>query len=147
MYSTLGETLSGLPAGQYIAGLAQSATDLDSYELKAMFGDADPTRFGTGAMLATTFGKPIAQAIRGQKVDVITPALSVLPKFGGRQIDRTLEGAKNMGLLPNNGKMQDFPASYSATDKLRFTLDKTPENYVKALTTGIWSTDEGKNLH
>jgi len=153
MLRLLGEGLSAHPAGQYIAGIGAEGLGLTEYDMKELFGESDPTRYGTGPMLISTLGEPIGQVLRGQNVDVLGPALSFLPKFGGRQIERSIRGLQDMAVLPKETinkegvsvKTQDFPASYSAGGNMRFTIDKTPSNYIRAGTTGTWSTKEAKN--
>jgi hypothetical protein len=153
MLRLLGEGLSAHPAGQYIAGIGAEGLGLTEYDMKKLFGESDPTRYGTGPMLISTIGEPIGQALRGQNIDVLGPTLSFLPKFGGRQIERSIRGLQDMAVLPKETinkegvsvKTQDFPASYSAGGNMRFTIDKTPSNYIRAGTTGTWSTKEAKN--
>ena len=153
MLRLVGESLSAHPAGQYIGGIGAEGLGLTEYDMKEIFGESDPTRYGTGPMLIGTLGEPIGQFLKGQDVDAFGAAMSILPKFGGRQIERTVRGLQDMAVLPKEHintegvsiAKQDFPASYSRGGNLRFTIDKTPMNYLRAGTTGTWSTKEGKN--
>jgi hypothetical protein len=153
MLRLVGESLSAHPAGQYIGGIGAEGMGLTEYDMKEIFGESDPTRYGTGPMLIGTLGEPIGQFLKGQDVDAFGAAMSILPKFGGRQIERSVRGLQDMAVLPKEHintegvsiAKQDFPASYSRGGNLRFTIDKTPMNYLRAGTTGTWSTKEGKN--
>jgi|GEM_PF-6532342 len=147
-----GETLNNIPGGAYIAQMIQDYTNIDSYTWQELFGDNDPSRFGTGNIAIQTLAKPIGQLITGQNVDLLKPATSLLPKYGGKQIEKTVRGLQDMAVLPRANinldgakiKKQDFPASYNTTGKIRFAMDPSAKNYILAPTFSSWSTEEGK---
>lgn len=86
---------------------------------------------------------------------MLTPALSLALPFGGKQIQRTISGMQDMGVLPdarlnfNDGINFEFvrnemPGSYSDSGNLRFAIDPTETNYITAGTLGTWSTKQGR---
>ena len=147
-----GETISNLPGGSYIAAGAQNALGIDEYTMQKLFGENDPSRFGTGNIAIQTLGAPLGQMARGQNIDLLKPAMAVLPKFGGKQLERGIRGLQDMAVLPKETinsegvtlKRQDAPGSYSPSGRLRFALEDSAKNYAIAPTLGTWATKEGK---
>lgn len=145
-----GEFLSNMPGGSQVA---QIATSIDSSTSQKLFGDNDPSRFGTGNIGLSMVLDPLAKAATGQDVDVLSPAANLLLPFGGRQVERTVRGLQDLAALPRERistegsgiAKQEFPASYSTTGRLRFPIEKTPLNTLKAATMGPFSTREGRN--
>lgn len=121
-----GEVLSNIPMGQTVASLwPQYETDVTTpfggYTIpsrRELFGDADPTRYGTGFLLQ--------EAIQD-------PFYKLLPPWGGGQLKKTLEGLQT---LEEGGYIKD--------DKLRYLVPPTPENITKSLLFGRSATPEAR---
>ena len=121
-----GEVLSNIPMGQTVASLwPQYGTDVTTpfgdYTIpsrRELFGDADPTRYGTGFLLQ--------EAIQD-------PFYKLLPPWGGGQLKKTLEGLQT---LEEGGYIKD--------DKLRYLVPPTPENIAKSLLFGRSATPEAR---
>lgn len=119
-----GEVLSNIPLGQSVAaaypeyGFKVGDTQLPTRE--ALFGDADPTRFGSGLL-----------AMKG----IQDPLFKVLPPFGGNQLKKTITGA------------QAYNQGYSETKsgKVRFPIDKNPVNLAKSVAFGEYSTNNARD--
>lgn len=149
----IGEAISAHPAGQYIAGALGSGMYFSSSQMKAMFGESDPTRYGTSPMLIGTFTKPLSQAIRGNDIDVLSLAGGLLPKFGGRQMVRSIKGMQDMALIPKehirtsgiSSETYDFPSGRSAGGNVRYAIDDNANNYIRSILLGSSSTMEGMN--
>lgn len=150
-----GEILTNIPGGTYAADIISDTMRISDLQKAKLFGENDPTRYGTGNIALQTLLKPAAQAIQGKNVDMLTPALSLALPFGGKQIQRTISGMQDMGVLPdarlnfNDGINFEFgrnemPGSYSDSGNLRFAIDPTETNYITAGTLGTWSTKQGR---
>jgi hypothetical protein len=121
-----GEALSNIPLGQTIASLVpeyQSTLDLgvkkiDIPSRQQLFGREDPTRFGSGLLIAKGLQDPLYKLI---------------PPFGGAQAKKTIEGLTsfNKGAVEKNGEM-------------RFPVEKTPGNLAKSALFGQYSTNEAR---
>lgn len=149
----LGNALINMPGGSYVVAALMGSVGADNYEMQKIFGSNDPSRFGTGNIALQTLLKPAWDAATGQNIDLVKPLAATLPKFGGRQIERGIRGLQDMAVLPKEQinlsegvslDKQDFPASYSPSGRLRFPIEPTAENYIKAPLLGTWSTKEGK---
>ena len=150
----VGNLASNMPGGSYIADAAANAANISEYKMQELFGQQDPSRFGTGNIALQTLAKPIGQAINNQNIDLLQPLTAVLPKFGGKQIERTIRGLQDMAVLPKEKinltdkevslKKQEFPASFSPSGRLRFPMNPSIKNYITAPVLGVWSTKEGK---
>jgi len=84
-----GEVLGNIPLGQTIA-----ASVFDEQERREFFGREDPTRYGSGLLVAKGLKDPI---------------FKVLPSFGGQQLEKTLKGALGIseeGIYDANGKLK-----------------------------------------
>ena len=150
-----GEILTNIPGGTYAADIISDTMGISDLQKAKLFGENDPTRYGTGNIALQTLLKPAAQAIQGKNVDLLTPSLSLALPFGGKQIQRTMSGMQDMGVLPdarlnfNDGinfefSRNEMPGSYSDSGNLRFAIDPTEANYITAGTLGTWSTKQGK---
>lgn len=135
-----GEVLSNLPGGQTIAAAyPQYGGNLLGLELptrKALFGDNDPTRFGSGILAVDAAQDPLYKAL--------------LP-FGGNQLKKTLQGAYAVD------KKGDYQYNY-ATDllklgktdenKLRYPIDfSNPLKQLQTLSFGPAATKEGRDYY
>ena len=145
-----GEVLSNMPFG---AQLADVALGLEDFEAKDVFGDSDPTRYGTGNIALTTITKPIISAARGKDVDLVDPITSIAFPRGGKQFARTLRASQDLGLLPkesvnlNTGisfEKRKVPGSYKQDGTMRFPIAQTPSNVASELAFGPYATKEGK---
>ena len=127
-----GEVLSNLPLGQTIATLVPEydmeitipGTERELYTLpsrKKLFGDNDPTRYGSGILLAKAMQDPIYK--------LLTP-------LGGSQLKKTIEGATAL----KKGEV-------SKNDEIKFLVEKKPENIVKGLAFGQYAFDEAGDYY
>lgn len=145
-----GEYLSNMPFGAQIGTVAIS----DEMDREKLFGDADPSRFGTGNIgfdaLADTFMSGV-EAIKNKdisRLDIMTPLTNFALPYGGKQVGRIVEGAQSLGLLPMVSKsgVEPLPDAGSLTDsgKLRFAVDeKNPADVAKLFAFGPFSTKGG----
>lgn len=124
----VGEILSNVPLGQTFAGQIPDAafewatniltdTPMDK---KALFGQGDPGRFGSGFLIWKTFEDPIFRFL--------------LP-YGGLQVKSTIEGIQAWA----DGEVQDKEG------KLNFTMDKNFVNLFKAVLFGKNSVSEARD--
>jgi hypothetical protein len=118
-----GEILSSLPAGQQIAALypEYGNKDLGLPTRDKLFGDNDPTRFGTGSMYSKIGKDPITT--------LITP-------WGGTQIKRTTDALKMYD--------KDLPGSYTDSGKLRFPVKDDKLTKVQAALFGQYASKEAR---
>ena len=127
-----GEVLSNLPLGQTIATLVPEydmeitipGTEKELYTLpsrKKLFGDNDPTRYGSGILLAKAMQDPIYK---------------LLPPLGGSQLKKTIEGATAL----KKGEV-------SKNDEIKFLVEKNPENIIKGLAFGQYAFDEAGDYY
>ncbi|MEG0785453.1 MAG: hypothetical protein RR389_08525, partial [Christensenella sp.] len=96
----------------------------------------------------------ILDMLSGNNIDLVEPALSILPPVGGKQIYRSLSFLQDAGVVPKvninantgiSGGINEFPASYSKKDGLRYTMDlNDPMNLLKGLVYGSNTTNEGR---
>ena len=117
-----GEVLSNLPGGQTVATLYPEygvRIGGENVTRKELFGEGDPTRFGSG-LLAT-------QA-------VTDPLFKLFPPFGGQQIKRTIQGVSDV----NKGY------SESRSGLVQYPIEKKPLSYIKAATIGKQSLSEAQ---
>jgi len=135
-----GEVISNIPYGSTLATLypeygIQFAEGVETPTRKELFGRTDPTRFGSGLVSQQAITDPI---------------FKLLPSWGGNQLKKTYDNAKSMQLVPNLNpvsenfmKKQDTSAAIK-DGKLRFPIDKTPENFIKGGLFGNYATTNGK---
>jgi hypothetical protein len=121
-----GEVLSNIPGGQTLASLwPEYETDVTSplgdYTIPSrqqLFGDSDPTRYGTGFLLQEALRDPFYKL--------------ALP-WGGGQLKKTVQGAE---ALQEGGYIKD--------GKLRYLVPPTTENIAKSLMFGRSATPEAR---
>lgn len=120
----LGEVLSNVPLGQTVASAYPEygfdIPGIGNLTRKELFGEGDPTRFGSG-LLAT----------KGLK----DPLYKVLPGFGGAQIKKTKEGLESY----LRGNAEDKGGNKT------FDIQKTPENLIKSSLFGQYATNDAKS--
>jgi hypothetical protein len=152
----IGNFVSNLPHGSYVATAAKGAMGLSDYDASKLFGTEDPSRYGIGGAMLEMIGEPIGQAATGKNINLLKPALTyAMP--GGRQIEKTIRGLQDMAVLPDvniqnawNGdgepvaSRRSFPSSYSAGGNLRFAPEDTTGNLMKSALFGSFSTPEGR---
>lgn len=145
-----GEILSNVPYGSQIA---ESSLGLTDYEAEDVFGDSDPTRYGTGNIGLTTITKPLISAARGKDIDVVDPIAGVVLPRGGKQLARSLRAAQDLGYVPkehinlNTGvsfEQRKTPGIYGADGSMKTPIDTNPGNVALALAFGPYGTKEGK---
>ncbi|WP_283673052.1 peptidoglycan DD-metalloendopeptidase family protein [Butyricicoccus sp. Marseille-Q5471] len=147
-----GETLSNMPAGDQIA---RTVLGLDETTAKNLFGEGDPTRFGTGNIGISALTAPIANLATGKDVDYLEPLANVLMPFGGAQATRTRKAAEDLNIIPKlranieNGftaRTQPTAGAYTADNsRLKYLIDSMdPVNVGKALAFGSTATKEGQ---
>lgn len=127
----------------------------DEADREQLFGEGDPTRFGTGNIGLNMLLKPAISAARGQDFsdDLLSTVLNIGLPWGGKQVERVVNGSQDMGWLPelhislDDGlDLSKTVGSYSGSGLLRFPIDtKDPLNVAKGLALGTFSTNEGKN--
>lgn len=108
-----GEALGNIPFGQTIAAQYNEYgyPSLGLPSRKKLFGDEDPTRFGTG--FTVTKG-------------LTDPLFKVLPAYGGAQIKKTLQGLSAVAA----GKVTD------KNGDIQYRVDQTPMNIFKGAVFG-----------
>jgi hypothetical protein len=143
-----GELLSNLPYGSQIASTVGITDDL----AEGLFGDSDPTRFGTGLVGASTITQPLAKLLTGKgKIDLLDPAMKLLLPFGGTQAVRSKNALEDLGILPKiraSGKgfeMTKKEGAYNDDGNLKYPLDsKNPVDFLTAALLGSSATQNGK---
>lgn len=135
-----GEYLSNVPFGQTFAALypEYGLQPIEGVKLptrEKLFGDTDPTRFGTGILAQQAITDPI---------------FKILPPAGGAQIKKTYDFLKSAQVLPvvnplseNFGKRQDIKATQK-NGKIKFGLGDSAETMIKGSLFGSYATEEGK---
>ena len=124
-----GEVLSNVPLGQTMAGLYPeygakdvlgSGVDLPTRE--KLFGKGDPTRFGSGLL--------VAKGIQDFKY-------KVLPPFGGAQIKRTVDGLKS------------YSQGYKENSKgeVQYPIEQNLRNFIQGGVFGPSSVPEGRSYY
>jgi hypothetical protein len=123
-----GEFLSNTMFGQQIASIyPENGADLGVYKLPTrseLFGDADPTRMGTGSVLSKAISNPIT---------------SVALPWGGTQLNKTAQG------LSTFAKGGSYTKDAEGKDKLKYPVEQTPSNAIKSALFGKWATPGAKD--
>lgn len=144
-----GEVLSNMPFGAQIASTLIS----DETQREKLFGESDPTRFGTGNIGIDAFINPVSQFLSGQEVNPWDTLTNIGLPWGGKQLSRGIDMAEDFGLLPVFRVSQDgvrferqgTDAAYSEDGKqLKYAADKDIGNILKGLAFGRYATHAGK---
>lgn len=145
-----GEIIGAAPGGAQILSMILPDDDVR----ESIFGEGDPTRYGTGNLGLNILTEPVAMAIQGKDFsdELLSSMLGILPPIGGRQAERIIQGVKNAtGFEPelsSSGgfKMKDQApgASYTVNGNLRFPIHNDPGNLLMSMLFGPYSTREGK---
>lgn len=155
-----GELLSAIPGSSY----AVSLFGLNDNQRKKLFGENDPSRYGTGNIGLSTLGSATMDLYNAfDKKDpryamnaVSDLASTYLAPGGGRQIQRTVEGLQSEGILPQyvseyedgkavSGEFVNEPRYYTPSGKVGFVNDPNDIfDVITAGTFGRWATKAGK---
>lgn len=146
-----GELLSAIPGSSY----AVSLFGLNDNQRKKLFGENDPSRYGTGNIGLSTIGSATMDLYNAfDKKDpryamnaVSDLASTYLAPGGGRQIQRTVEGLQSEGMIPQyvNGEWVSEPRYYTPSGKVGFVNDPNDIfDVITAGTFGRWATKAGK---
>ena len=115
-----GEVIGNIPFGQQIASLypeyGMTIGNTTTPTRKELFGENDPTRFGTGNMFAKAAENPVT---------------SLLTPFGGSQINKTVKGIK--------GLTAEVPGGYSKSGLLQYPIEPTASNIAKGILFGTFN--------
>lgn len=152
----MGETLSAMPMGAEVA----AAIFTEESDRQKLFGEADPTRFGTGSLLGQKLGAFTFDILTGEDVsdsgfELATSLL--MPGYGG-QLGKTLGTLQDMGWAPkvtlgvkDGFKFDVEKGSFSDSGRYRFSIDTdnlmnvdTLTNVAKGLALGRWGTAEAQ---
>lgn len=159
----IGEIIGAIPGASLIAPVIFG---IDSDTGEALFGEGNPSRYGTGlgglSRLSSTAAELVKAGVGEQElgdVDLFGPMVETLLPFGGRQLTRTYQTAQDLGLLPAEtwgnipfagGEYREVPGSYTNSGALRFELPSSPETpedvmeMARALMLGEYSTQAGR---
>ena len=150
----IGNIFSNMPYGDLIAYYAFN----NEWAREKLFGDYDPTRFGVGNIVldwGTEFatdlvtGEDIADDLLGFVTTFVTP-------FGGKQLERLVDGFVQAGVLPDidistselpSIRRQKAPGVYNSKDELLFpipTFADDPWNALIAIIFGAYTTEYGE---
>lgn len=144
-----GEVLSNVPFGSQIA----STLVPDEAMRTALFGESDPTRFGTGNIGISAITDPISQFMSGGQVNPWDIFTNIITPRGGRQLSRGVDMGEDLGLLPVirisqdgvRAERQQAQGSYSEDGtRLRFASDTDWGNILRGLAFGRYATDSGR---
>jgi hypothetical protein len=133
----VGEFIGNIPFGQTLATLAMGGAPHFS---KQLFGDTDPTRFGTG--LVTPLVTGIAQAgykfadedYRGAALALKKVAFRILPPFAGVQLEKSIDGY----LAYRKGEVEN------AAGKHMYDVKQSPSSFIQNIVFGKYSTPEAR---
>lgn len=136
--SLSGEILMNVPLGSSIAaaypeyGMRVGGLELPTRS--ELFKEYDPTRYG--------ISMPIVKAAQD-------PIKNLLLPYGGAQVAKTIQGAKTVGLLPQNlitdkdtVTKENIAASVTPTGKIRTFVEPTPLKTAQALAFGGYASPE-----
>jgi hypothetical protein len=132
-----GEILSNLPGGQTVAawypenGMSMGGVKLPTR--KKLFGDNDPTRFGSGLVVEKGLQDPLFKM--------------ALP-FGGNQLKKTITGGESV-VRGGAYKENILSAGYKLLDKneLKFKVNRNFPDTARALMFGPTATSGGQDYY
>lgn len=142
-----GEAASNVP---YISTFAPLFVDVD--DMEKVFGEEDPTRYGTGMSATQEAFTQLGNLMSGKPVDVLGLATTYVTPYGGQQLERIVKAGQNFGYIPKvtqteegtQLKRQDIAGSYNDSGKLRFAMEPTAKNFAINAAFGEYATPEGK---
>ena len=144
-----GEILSNVPMGAQFAQMVVS----DEYDREKLFGESDPSRYGTGNIGVNALMDPAVQLVTGQNVDWQSLVTNFATPMGGKQLNRFYKMAEDIGLIPRvdisteQGLQASWkPGAYNDKGQLKYQIDTSdPLNVMKGFAFGTYATNEGKN--
>lgn len=141
-----GELISNMPMGTNIATFALN----DSQRTK-LFGESDPTRYGTSNIGVQNFVKPVVDFATGNNVDYMNFIGNFVTPYGGKQLERAYKYAEDAGIIPridiNRKKgitISNKAGAYNDNGQLKYAINNDPLNIAKGLAFGTYATDQGK---
>lgn len=141
-----GELISNMPMGTNIATFALN----DSQRTK-LFGESDPTRYGTSNIGVQNFVKPVVDFATGNNVDYMNFIGNFVTPYGGKQLERAYKYAEDAGIIPridinrkNGITISNKAGAYNDNGQLKYAINNDPLNIAKGLAFGTYATDEGK---
>lgn len=143
-----GEVLSNVPMGAQIAQMIVS----DEYDREKLFGEADPSRYGTGNIGINAVSDPLIQLATKQNVDWQSLVTNFATPYGGKQLNRLYKLAEDTGIIPRiDFNTEDLlqvskkPGAYTEKGQLKYPIDTSdPANWAMGLMFGTYATKEGK---
>ena len=140
-----------------VQSLANSAVTLvsDDNTRKKLFGEGDPTRFGTGQIGINMITDPILDLITGDEAseDILEAVLNTALPYGGKQATRLVDTLQTYGVLPEVSistedgisafRQKGGGAAYTASGRLKYAPESTWDNWVRSLLFGNLTTREG----
>lgn len=147
-----GELLSNIPLGAQLI----SYVFPDESTREQIFGEGDPTRFGTGNIGLTAITDVIGDIVSGQDFSesMLHAGLTFGLPYGGRATERGISALQDFGYLPEvtistedgiQTKQNAAPGSYTANGRLRFPIEETPQNLILDAAFGPYATERGKD--
>ena len=140
-----GELISNMPMGTNIATFALN----DSQRTK-LFGESDPTRYGTSNIGLQNFVKPVVDFATGNNVDYMNFIGNFVTPYGGKQLERANKYAEDAGIIPridinrkNGITISNKAGAYNDKGQLKYAISNDPLNIAKGLAFGTYATDEG----
>ena len=145
----LGEGIAAAPYAQPLSTIVLGAENSEK-----LFGENDPTRYGTG-MVASSIVEPAANLLAGQTIDPLEGLFDVVPKFGGAQLKRMYQMGQNVGVIPEvrlgvkdglsfERTSEGFAASETNNGGIRFPIETDPLNLLQGMAFGQYATREGR---
>lgn len=163
-----GEAISNMPMGAQLVELL----GMDDYQKEAIFGEADPSRYGIGNLGLQALIDPFAQLASGDNVEWQDLVTNYITPFGGKQINRMYKMAEDSGIIPridfniNDGFVVNGHASwgddrsklsvgkqladtkvgaYNDKGNLKYQIDTDDYwNMMRGFMFGTYATDQGK---
>jgi hypothetical protein len=130
-----GEVFSNIPLGQTMASLYPEYGMAGLPSRKALFGSTDPTRFGSGVLLAKGIQDPLAKL--------------ALP-FGGEQVKKTYQGLrdlKNKGHFTAPSVPEMLRGNLNPKGKLSYPVNRTIPNAIKGTLFGPSAFTEARSYY
>ena len=140
----LGEVLGAVPGAQYIPSLL----GLNEAEAEALFGDSDPSRYGTGNIGISAIAKLLSAETPEARNKALEEVLFMYgPNGYGKQLLRTYRAGQDFGYAPKyvNGEWRMDPIHYTQSGGIAFANDpKDVFDFLKSIIGGQYSTKAGQ---
>lgn len=142
-----GEVISAIPIASAVLPLF-----FDTDDMEKIFGEQNPTRYGTGMLATSPIGGVLASITTGKVPDLTDIATTYLTPYGGAQIERGVKAAQAFGVLPAMTQNKDgvklerreVPGSYNNAGQLRFAMEPSAKNIATTAALGEYATPEGR---